>query len=152
MDPRAKKFLNQYKRIDVEMSVQGATPHQLVQMLYEGALKNLAMAKGSMERKEYAKKGELISKTIAIVSALRSGLDRDMSTGLTDNLDRLYDYMNRRLFQANAKNDTSIVDEVAGLLRDLKEAWEQIPPQFRNATQEQLNHAKNRAKSSKPSA
>jgi flagellar protein FliS len=147
MNMKAQKFLNQYKKADVDMSVQGATPHQLVMMLYEGALKNLAMAKGAMERKEYEQKGILLNKTMDILSALTAGLDKDYAPDLVGNLEALYDYIKRRLFTANMKNDPSLIDESMRLLRELKEAWEQVPNQFKTATQEQLNHAKQQVKS-----
>ena len=146
MNMKAKKFLNQYKKTDVDMGVQGATPHQLVMMLYEGALKNLALARGAIERKDYEQKNNALNKTMDIVTALRAGLDREYSPDLVGNLEALYDYINRRLFVVNAKNELPTLDECAKLLRELKEAWEQIPNQFKTATAEQLHHAKAHAK------
>lgn len=137
-----KKMLSQYQQTNVNATVEGATPHRLVAMLYEGALSNLAKARGAMERKDFAQKGVLISKTIAILSSLRAGLDKDKASDISDNLDSLYDYMNRRLFQANSQNDIAILDEIASLIREIKEAWDQMPPQFRNATREQIEMAR----------
>ncbi|MDV7398396.1 flagellar export chaperone FliS, partial [Arthrospira platensis SPKY1] len=42
------------------------------------------------------------------------------------NLDRLYDYMQRRLVEANLRSDIALLDEVAELLRPVKEAWDAI--------------------------
>jgi flagellar protein FliS len=85
----------------------------------------MAAAKGAIMHKEVAIKGENISKAIGILGGLRASLD--LSQGeIAKNLDRLYDYMERRLVEANLKNDETIIDEVSDLLRDVKSAWDAI--------------------------
>ena len=46
-------------------------------------------------------------------------------------MDNIYEYMERQLMQANLKNDTTIVDEVVSLLREIKTAWDSIPVEIR---------------------
>lgn len=109
----------------VVSEITEASPHRLIQMLYEGGLQKIAVAKGAIQRKEIAVKGENISKAIAILGGLRSSLD--LSQGeIATNLDNLYEYMERRLVEANLKNDVVILDEVSGLLREIKSAWDVI--------------------------
>jgi flagellar protein FliS len=111
--------------------VTTADPHTLILMLMNGALDSMASAKGSMQRGAVDEKGRSLSRAIAIIDGLRASLDRSASAELTDNLDDLYDYMGRRLLHANLRDDAAAVDEVAGLLREIRSAWEAIPPDLR---------------------
>lgn len=127
MNMGARQYaVNKYK-LGVVAEVEEASPHRLIQMLYEGALQRIAIGKGAMQRKEIALKGQSISHAIAIVGGLRSSLD--LSQGeIAVNLDNLYEYMERRLLEANLKNDAEVLDEVSGLLKDIKSAWDAIGP------------------------
>ena len=102
-------------------------------MLMEGGLDRIAQAKGAMERKDIANRGILISKAIGIVGGLREGLDLENRAESVAELDALYAYMMKRLAEANVKADPKILDEVADLLRTVKEGWDAIAtpgPQF----------------------
>jgi flagellar protein FliS len=116
--------VNSYKTGAIA-EIEEASPHRLIQMLFEGCLQRIAVAKGAIQRKEIALKGESIGKAIGILGGLRSSLDLNQGE-IATNLDRLYDYMERRLVDANLKNDISILDEVTGLLKDVKSAWDAI--------------------------
>lgn len=116
--------VNSYKS-GVTVGIEEASPHQLIQMLFDGCLQRMAVAKGAIQHQEIAIKGENISRAISILGGLRDSLD--LSQGeIATNLDRLYDYMERRLLEANLKNDELIIDEVSSLLRDVKSAWDSI--------------------------
>lgn len=128
----AQKALKQYQNVGVESSVSGASPHQLVAMLFNGALERIAAAKGHMERNEVEQKGDRISKVIAIVDSLRASLDHEVGGEVTQNLHSLYDYMERRLVEANLKNSPEMLDEVAKLIREVKSGWDAIPEEFRS--------------------
>ncbi|MNE53210.1 Flagellar protein FliS [compost metagenome] len=102
-------------------------------MLMEGGLDRIAQAKGAMERKDIPNKGVLIGKAIGIIGGLREGLDLDNQAETVGELDSLYEYMMKRLTEANAKTDPKILDEVADLLRTVKDGWDAIgtpAPQF----------------------
>ena len=71
-------------------------------------------------------KGELIGKAIGIIGGLREALDFAKGGEVAANLDSLYAFMIQRLSIANLKNDSAILDEVAALLRDVKEGWDGI--------------------------
>ena len=125
----ARNGLAQYQQVRNDASAEAASPHRLIQMLFEGALERIAAAKGALNRGEIARKGELIGKAISIVGGLREGLKRDADGDvgeIANNLDALYDYMQRRLFTANRENDAAMLDEVAALVREIKEAWDAI--------------------------
>ncbi|MCP1454913.1 MULTISPECIES: flagellar export chaperone FliS [Pseudomonas] len=125
--------LRQYQKIGAQAQTSEASPHRLVQMLMEGGLDRIAQAKGALERKDIANRGILISKAIGIVGGLREGLDLENQAESVAELDTLYAYMMKRLAEANVKADPKILDEVAGLLRTVKEGWDAIAtpgPQF----------------------
>jgi flagellar protein FliS len=123
----ARRALNTYTTVGVETSVQSADPLKLVVMLYEGALAALVNAKLHMKRREIAGKGNALSKAIAIIeNGLKASLDISAGGHLAAQLASLYDYMCGRLVVANLENRPEIIDEVGGLLNDLKGAWEQI--------------------------
>lgn len=132
------KFAQQYANNYVETSVMEATPHKLVKLLYEAALKNLAVVKVFIERKDMAKKAEHVNKVISILHGLKAGLDMEAGGEVADNLWALYDYLVRRTFQGSAKNDLAIFDEVASLIKDLNDAWSQMPVDYQNLSQDQL--------------
>jgi len=121
--------LNAYKNVGIESGVAAADPHKLILMLYQGAMLAIASGKNQMLRKQIAAKGASISKAIKIIDeGLKACLDVKAGGEIGQNLFDLYDYMNQRLLIANLKNDATILDEVSGLLRELKDAWESISP------------------------
>ncbi len=126
-----KNNVNQYSSVNSYTGVTDASPHQLVQMLLDGALGKLSVVKGLMDRGETAKKGEVIGQAISIVAGLRSSLDLSKGGDLATNLDNLYEYMERQLIQANLKNDITIINEVISLLLEIKTAWVSIPVESR---------------------
>lgn len=120
------KAANQYAAVNKQTGVESANPHQLIQMLYEGAIENMARAKGCMERKDFSGKGDTLGRAINIIGGLQSFLDKEKGGEVAENLDALYDYMSRRLFEASKDNDIAIVDEVIGLVKEVKMGWEGI--------------------------
>ncbi|MGQ5522544.1 flagellar export chaperone FliS [Chitinimonas sp. PSY-7] len=127
MPANVKNALNAYGQSSIEQDVEHASPHKLICLLYEGAIKALFMAKMHMQNHEIGPKGMAISKAIAIIEeGLRNSLDPEKNGELAANLDTLYDYMSRRLLEANLRNDVDALDEVQLLLSQLKESWESI--------------------------
>jgi len=118
--------LNEYRQVGVQNSISDASPHRLVQMLMEGALDRISTAKGNMQRGEFTEKGRFISSAISIIDGLRSSLDLDKGGEIATNLDDLYDYMNRRLLEANINNDESLLEEVHKLMSEIKSGWDGI--------------------------
>lgn len=102
------------------------TPHRLIQMLMEGLLVRINSAKGAIEHGDTEAKARYISKAIGIVGGLNEALDLEKGGELAVNLRGLYEYMNIRLFQASQENSQEKLNEVAGLMKDIKEAWDAI--------------------------
>jgi flagellar protein FliS len=102
-----------------------ASPEQLLLMLYEGAIKYARQAQKDMEERNVEAANNKLKKTEDIISELMVSLNMDEGGEIAQNLYNLYDYMNRRLIQANIRKDPGLVDEVINLLTSLKESWEE---------------------------
>ncbi|MGH8444559.1 MAG: flagellar export chaperone FliS [Solimonas sp.] len=118
--------VRQYQDASTSAVAADLPPHRLTGMLYEGALARLATARGAMSRGELGAKLRAMAGALAIVEHLRACLDRQAGGAIARNLDALYDYMLRRMVHANASGDVAALDEVIGLLRPLREAWDAI--------------------------
>jgi flagellar protein FliS len=118
--------MRQYKSVNTQVQAVDASPHRLIQMLLEGGLTRLAQARGAMERGDVGKKGELIGQAISIIGGLREGLNLELGGEIAVNLDKLYEYMAMRLLAANLHNDLAAMEEVSGLLRNVKAGWDAI--------------------------
>jgi len=118
--------INQYAAIHNETGTEEASPHKLIQMLMSGFLMRANAAKGAIQRQDYQEKSVQISKAVGIVGGLIDGLDMEKGGEIAANLHDLYDYINRRLFDASANNDVAILDEVISLMKEIKEGWDAI--------------------------
>ncbi|VAW53100.1 Flagellar biosynthesis protein FliS [hydrothermal vent metagenome] len=136
-----KNSINHYSSVDNYTAVTDADPHQLVRMLLDGALKKISIVKGLMIRKDVAKKGEVIGQALSIIAGLRSSLDLTSGGELALNLDNLYEYIERRLLEANLKNDIAILDETSKLLHEIKTGWEAIPTESKTRSGPNLSVA-----------
>ncbi|HLF11112.1 MAG TPA: flagellar export chaperone FliS [Gammaproteobacteria bacterium] len=120
-----------YRNVTAYGSLADATPHQVVQVMFEVILARIAEARGHMERGEVQAKGEKIGKALGIVEALLMGLDKDRGGDLATNLERIYDYVSRTLLRANLENRVELLQEVMSLLREVKAGWDAIAAQSR---------------------
>ena len=125
---------NAYK----QNSVSTASPGELTLMLYNGCIKFIGKAKVSINEKNIQEKNNNIQRTQAIISELMSTLNMDIA--ISKQILPLYEYMNRRLIEANIKNDTAILDEVEGLVTEFRDTWKEVikitrQQQYSNADQ-----------------
>ncbi|WP_061709558.1 flagellar export chaperone FliS [Pseudenterobacter timonensis] len=115
-----------YAKIGVESAVMSASQHQLVTMLFDGALSALVRARLFLQDGNLPAKGEALSKAINIIeNGLKIGLDEESGDQLAQNLISLYAYMVRRLLQANLHNDAGAIEEVESLLRNIADGWKE---------------------------
>src|SRR5215831_5534845 len=121
------RALKAYGQTSLENEVGAASPHKLIAMLYDGALKAIARARVHMSQNEIPEKCASITRALAIIDqGLAASVDEEAGGELAQNLRALYGYLVRRLALANAKNDPAILDEVTHLLTDLADAWAKI--------------------------
>lgn len=124
---RASNSASAYRQVNVETSVDQATPHNLVEMLFDGLLVAVGAARSAMERGDIKSKCKQIVIAVRILEeGLKSALNLEQGGELAENLDRLYGYCVVRLTQANARNDDSALAEVARLIEPLAMSWKQI--------------------------
>lgn len=116
----------QYSQTSIQHEVATASPHRLIQLMMSRVLTKIAIARGHMERKSVADKGQNISDAINIICGLQASLNHKPDETMAGNFDALYDYMSRRLLEANLRDDASALDEVSDLMREIKEAWDAI--------------------------
>ncbi len=125
--------INQYRKIQSQSVVTDATPHMLIAMLFRGALDNIAVARGAIERGDGRLKGEKIGRTIDIVDNLRSSLDMSAGGEIAQNLKDLYSYLEARLLRANVENNAQFLEEAASLLGEIQQGWNAVPEEYKKA-------------------
>ena len=111
---------NAYK----QNSVTTASPGELTLMLYNGCLKFLGKAKVAIEEKNIQEKNYNIQRSQAIIAELMSTLN--MEYDISKQILPLYEYINRRLVEANIKNDIEIIEEVEGLVTEFRDTWKEV--------------------------
>ena len=132
-----------YARTYRANAVLTASPGQLVLMLYDGALKAMAIAQDAFGRPaEDPRRIETINHQLlraqAIFAELQGGLNMEAGGEFARTMNRLYEYHNRRLFEANLRKQIEPVIEVERLVRDLRDAWAQMLIQQPSGELEQI--------------
>jgi flagellar protein FliS len=123
-------FANAYKMVGVETGVAGASPHQLVQMLFDGFMDALSQARGALRAGNVEAKGRAIGRAVRIIDeGLKASLNMGQGGELAADLNDLYAYTTLRLTQANLRNDERALDECQRLIEPLRSAWTAIAAQ-----------------------
>lgn len=135
--------IKEYGQVHAHSSVQDVTPHRIIQLLMEGVLEKMSKAKGYLERGQIEEKVNHIEWALSIIDGLRQSLDMEKGGDLARNLDELYDYMQRRLIEANMSNDAGIIEEVSSLMLEVKSAWDTLPREYQQVKPEDLDDAGN---------
>ncbi len=118
---------NAYRQVGVATSVEDASPHRLIELLFDGYLEAITQARGFMRSGEVEAKGKAIARAARIVEeGLKAGLNIEAGGALARDLSALYDYLARRLTLANLRNDDAILEECARLVEPLRQAWRDI--------------------------
>ena len=134
MNPNARQAkLAAYNTVAIHGGVASSDPHGMVMMLLDAATERMATARGCIEHKELVRKTKLLHSCVVIIAELRGSLNLAQGGPLAANLDGLYDYMIRQLIQANLHSDIAKVNEVLGLLGEIRSAWAAIGPMVRGA-------------------
>jgi flagellar protein FliS len=119
-------FVNKGANAYRQTEVQSRTPLELVVMLYDGALRFVALARSALERKDIRARQQAISRALAIMSELQSTLDMEKGGEIAVSLDALYVYINGRILEGASKQNLAALDEAAHLLTTLRDGWSDI--------------------------
>jgi len=122
-----------------EVAVKTANPLQLVVMLYDTAIISLQKARNHIERKDIEGRSKELNHCISIISELQACLNLKEGGEIARSLDRLYDYMKRRIFKANVEQSVQPLEEIEGLLENLCAAWRELANKSQNSSQAGVN-------------
>ncbi|HEY3781592.1 MAG TPA: flagellar export chaperone FliS [Fimbriimonadaceae bacterium] len=128
------RFVQEYRK----GSVNGASPVQLIIMLYDGALKNMEAGKHAILQKNLQGQNQSLQKAQKIVMELMSCLDMKAGEDVAKNLLALYTYVLNQLIQANVHDDIAPVDRSMKVFSDLRESWVQVESTQRGLQSEKL--------------
>lgn len=128
--PRAMHSLaNAYQQIGLETATANATPHKLIELLFEGFAGAVARARGALLARQVEAKGRAIGHAARIVEeGLKAGLNLKDGGRIAADLNELYAYIGARLTYANLHNDIDALDECARLMEPVRSAWAEIGP------------------------
>ncbi len=132
--------IRHYQREALKTRLASADPFEVTQMLMEGALESMKIAKINIENKDLENKSKFIAKATTIIDTLRLSLDYEAGGEISINLSDLYRYMSERLLEASIGNDIAKIDEVIDLLSGIKGAWDKISESDRNAAYTQMQN------------
>ncbi|TCZ81451.1 flagellar export chaperone FliS [Lysobacter sp. N42] len=125
----ARAFADQYRQTRVTSAVLDADPHRIIAVMFTAARERTRLAAACVDRGDIARKGQAIAEASTIVSSLGGALDLERGGEIAQGLAALYDYIQRRLLEANLRNDAVILAEVDDLLADIESAWSAIAPE-----------------------
>ncbi|MCE9788821.1 flagellar export chaperone FliS [Shewanella chilikensis] len=131
--------LKSYRKVSLDNEISVASPHRIVQLMFNGALERIAQSRYAIEQGDQSAKGVFINKAIGIITGLSNSLNMEAGGEIATNLSNLYDFMLRRITEANLNNDVQALDDVAAVLRDIKEAWDAIPADKHHLTVHEEN-------------
>jgi flagellar protein FliS len=112
-----------YHAVDLQARTARATPVQLVLILMDGLLEEIARARAHIAARRFELKAASLNKCVEILNGLSSALDLETGGEVVANLHRLYDYCAWRLNQAGMKLDATGLDEVVRVLEPLRQGW-----------------------------
>ena len=120
------QYVNQYKQTNSAT----ASKEQILLMLYDGIIKFLLKAKIAFEKNDIQEIHNNLTKAQRIITELQSSLDMQNGGKFAQDMYNLYEYYDRRLFEANVDKKTEYVDEVLRHITELRDTWKEAIKNF----------------------
>lgn len=115
-----------YRSVDVASRTGGASPHQLINILYEDLLRELRLGALAIDAQDHAEKNARLTKAIALLFALEAGLDFDRGAGVAEILSRFYRGCRDAVMRASVENDAALVRDVVTNVGEIADSWKAI--------------------------
>jgi flagellar protein FliS len=115
-----------YQAVDLGAQTAKASPLELVLILMNGLLDELARARAHIEHARFEAKANSLNRSVAMLNGLSSALDTDSASEVVEQLAELYDYCARRIHEAGIRMDVALLDEAVRLLGTVREGWEGV--------------------------
>lgn len=115
-----------YATIDTGSRVEGASPHQLVRVLFDELLLSMDTAALSLKMGDRHRSLERQTRALAILHALESSLDFEQGGEIAISLATIYREVRRRMLEATASNDHEAMTMARGYIGEIADAWSQI--------------------------
>jgi len=115
-----------YQSVDISSRIEGATPHRLVQIMYEELLKALDAMAFATARGDYVQRGEHQSKVLAILTGLETSLDFDKGGQIAVDLVAIYREARRLVVAGGREGDAALVTRAREMIQEISNAWDAI--------------------------
>jgi flagellar protein FliS len=112
-----------YHAVNLEAQASRASPIELVLLLTDGLIEELARARAHIVAKRYEARANSINKCVDIINGLSSSLDFEGGGQVVANLANLYDFCAQHLNAAGIKQDPAMVDEVVKIMTTIRQGW-----------------------------
>jgi flagellar protein FliS len=112
-----------YHAVNLDAQTARASPVELVLLLTDGLLDELARARGHIVGKRYEQKATSINKCVDIINGMSSSLDHEHGGDVVANLAKLYDFCAAHLNGAGIRMDPAMVDEVVRIIGTIRQGW-----------------------------
>lgn len=123
----SNKAMKAYGKVEVQSKVNSASNVELIQMLLDGFIETINKAEVQIQKNDIEGKAKSLIKASNIVMGLQTSLDLENGGEIAKNLNELYTYISRRVFEINLQNDVKIISEVRDLINSIRDAWKQVP-------------------------
>jgi flagellar protein FliS len=121
------KAMESYGAGNVASQAVVANKVELIQMLFDGLIESMMSAQGHIQHGAIAEKSKSLARANRILFGLQGALDFEKGGDLSTNLNELYSYVTRRLLHINMYNDLDALQEVHGLMSEIRQAWRDVP-------------------------
>ena len=124
--PRGQFGMARYRSVDLASRIEGASPHQLVQIMFDEAVKALETMAVAAEKGDYVQRGLRQSRALSIIHGLEGSLDHQQGGDIAAGLAAIYREARRLAIAGGRDNDPAMIRKAGEMLGDIAGAWQAI--------------------------